>query len=423
MAVLDQRTVQTPAARTFSAEELARIRSEFPILRLEKGGRPLVYLDNAATSQKPQCVIDRMERYYTSENANIHRGVHFLSQRSTDAYEEARNSIARFLNASLTCEVIFTRGATEGINLVAQTFGRQHVGPGDEILVSAMEHHSNIVPWQLLCEEKGAKLKVVPMNDDGELLFEEFERLLSEKTKLVAMNHVSNALGTVNPVKAIIDAAHARGIPVLLDGAQSAPHVPIDVQALDCDFFVCSGHKMCGPTGIGILFGKAAWLDAMPPYQGGGDMILSVTFEKTIFNTLPHKFEAGTPHIAGVIGLAAAVEYLSGIGMERIGRYEKELLEYGTRVLSGIDGVRLVGTAKDKAGVLSFVMDSAHPHDIGQILDDNGIAIRAGHHCAQPVMERFGIPGTARASLAFYNTMEELDALGEAIHEVKRIFD
>lgn len=423
MAVLDKTVTKGVGACEFGAEEIARIRNDFPILRVMKNGRPLIYLDNAATSQKPQCVIDRLERYYASENANIHRGVHFLSQRSTDAYEEARNTIARFLNAKLTCEIIFTRGATEGINLVAHSFGRQRVGQGDEILISAMEHHSNIVPWQLLCEEKGAKLKVAPINDEGELIFEEFERLLSAKTKLVAMSHVSNALGTVNPVKAIIDAAHSRGIPVLLDGAQSAPHVSIDVQALDCDFFVCSGHKMCGPTGIGVLYGKAELLDNMPPYQGGGDMILSVTFEKTTFNTLPHKFEAGTPHIEGVIGLAAAVDYLKAIGMERIGRYEKELLEYGTRILSGIDGVRLVGTAKEKAGVLSFVMESAHPHDIGQILDDYGIAIRAGHHCAQPVMERFGIPGTARASLAFYNTKEELDALGEAIYEVKRIFD
>jgi cysteine desulfurase / selenocysteine lyase len=412
-----------PHGLPFTDDEVQRIRRDFPVLRVEKAGRPIVYLDNAATSQKPRCVIERVRDFYENENANIHRGVHFLSQRSTDAYEEARKAAARFLGAELACEIIFTRGTTEGINLVAQTFGRQHVGPGDEILLTTMEHHSNIVPWQMLCEETGARLRVAPINDEGELILDAFERLLTKKTKLAALNHASNALGTVNPVKTLVDMAHSHGVPVLLDGAQSVPHLPVDVEALGCDFFVCSGHKMFGPTGVGILYGRAAHLEAMPPYQGGGDMILSVTFEKTVYNTLPHKFEAGTPHIAGAIGLAEAIAYVERIGMDRVRAHEDELLRHGTGVLSGIDGVRLIGTARDKVGVLSFVVDSVHPHDVGQVLDDSNIAIRVGHHCAQPVMDRFGIPGTARASLAFYNTKAELDALGEAILELKGMFD
>ncbi|HOE67177.1 MAG TPA: cysteine desulfurase [Candidatus Hydrogenedentes bacterium] len=403
--------------------DVERIRKDFPALHLTVGGKSLVYLDNAATSQKPQAVIDAVTRYYAEQNANVHRGVHYLSELATDLYEKSRKKVQKFLNAPLTCEIIFTRGATEGVNLVAQTYGRAHVGAGDEVLISAMEHHSNIVPWQMLCEEKGATLRVIPMNDAGELLVEEFEKLLTPRTKMVGLSHVSNALGTVNPVKKMIAMAHANGTPVLVDGAQSAPHVPIDVQDIDCDFFVCSGHKMCGPTGIGVLFGKAPRLDAMPPYQGGGDMILSVTFEKTIFNSLPYKFEAGTPHIEGAIGLGVAVDYLAELGMERIAKWEDELLEYGTRLLSNIEGVRRIGTAPHKAAVLSFTMDCAHPHDIGQIFSDNGVAIRAGHHCAQPVMQRFGVPATARISLAFYNTKADLDAAAAAAEAVKKVFD
>lgn len=409
-------------ATALTDSEVARIRSEFPCLQLHRHGKRLVYLDNAATTQKPRVVIDALSRYYEGQNSNVHRGVHYLSGVATDLYESARKTIRQFLGARLVCEVIFTRGATEGINLVAQTFGRQRVGVGDEILVSAMEHHSNIVPWQMLCEEKGAHLRVIPMNDRGELLLDEYEALLTDRTRLVSVVHVSNALGTINPVRRIIETAHARGIPVLVDGAQSAPHMPIDVSEMGCDFFVCSGHKMMGPTGIGVLYGRAELLESMPPWHGGGDMILSVTFEKTIYNGLPQKFEAGTPHIEGVIGLAEAIKYLEGIGMGRIAAYEAELLAYGTRVLDAIEGVKLIGTAHEKAGVLSFVMDNAHPHDIGQLLDAEGIAIRAGHHCAQPVMQRFGIPATARASLAFYNTREELDLLGEAISKVKKVF-
>jgi len=424
MAMPDHREALDEAASApLSESDVERIRTDFPILHATRQGKPLVYLDNAATTQKPRQVIGAVNTFYATQNANVHRGVHSLSEAATDAYEEARIKVERFINAQLTCEVVFTRGSTEGINLVAQTFGRQRVGPGDEILVSHMEHHSNIVPWQILCEEKGATLRVAPINRDGELIVDEFERLLSPRTKLAAIVHVSNALGTVNPVKDLIRTAHDHGVPVLVDGAQSGAHLPIDVQDLDCDFFVCSGHKMCGPTGIGVLYGRAEHLDAMPPYQGGGDMILSVSFEKTTYNSLPHKFEAGTPHIAGAIGLGAAIDYLEGIGMERIAAYEQQLLEYGTTLLQGIDGLRIIGTAKDKAGVLSFHLDSAHPHDIAQLLDDEGIAIRAGHHCAQPVMQFFGLPATARASLAFYNTRQELDALGHAIEKVKEVFD
>lgn len=406
-----------------TAVEVARIRDDFPVLHVRRHGKDLVYLDNAATSQKPRIVIDTERHYYEAQNANVHRGMHYLSEIATNAYEESRKKIQRFLGVPLSCEVIFTRGATEGINLVAQTYGRENVGEDDEIIISAMEHHSNIVPWQMLCERTGAKLRVAPINDRGELIMEEFEKLFSPRTKLVSIVHVSNALGTINPVKEIVDIAHAHGTPVLLDGAQAAPHLPVDVRELGCDFYVCSGHKMFGPTGIGILYGRAELLNRMPPFMGGGDMILSVTFEKTTYNGLPYKFEAGTPNIAGVIGLGAAVDYVEAIGMDRIAAYEHELTQYGTQLLESIDGVRIIGTARAKAGAISFVMDSAHAHDIGQILSEQGVAIRAGHHCAQPVMQRFGVPATARASLAFYNTKEDLDALAAAVRKVKEVFD
>jgi len=398
------------------------LRADFPILRRQVHGKPLVYLDNAATAQKPQTVIDTLSRYYEQENANIHRGVHYLSERATEEYEAARKTIQHFLNAADASEIIFVRGATEGINLVAQTYGRANVGRGDEVLISAMEHHSNIVPWQILCEEKGAKLRVIPINDSGELIWEEFEKLLGSRTKIVAVTHVSNALGTINPVRRIVQQAHRANVPVLVDGAQSVPHLEVDVQALDCDFFVFSGHKLYGPTGIGILYGKSALLDAMPPYQGGGDMISSVTFEKTIYNKLPYKFEAGTPHIAGGIGLGCAIGYLNGVGFESVERHEHGLLEYATQAVTEIPGLRVVGTAAEKAGVLSFVMEGIHPHDIGTILDQQGIAIRTGHHCAQPVMQRFGIPATARASFALYNTREEVDALVSGLRKVREVF-
>ena len=398
------------------------IRAEFPILRRQVHGKPLVYLDNAATAQKPQAVIDSLSRYYEQENANIHRGVHYLSERATEEYEAARRTIQYFLNAADASEIIFVRGATEGINLVAQTYGRANVGRDDEVLISAMEHHSNIVPWQILCAEKGAKLRVIPINDNGELIWEEFEKLLGSRTKIVAVTHVSNALGTVNPVRRIVEQAHRVNVPVLIDGAQSVPHIEVDVQALGCDFFVFSGHKIYGPTGIGVLYGKSALLDAMPPYQGGGDMISSVTFEKTTYNKLPYKFEAGTPHIAGGIGLGCAIGYLNGVGIERVERHEHELLAYATRAVGEIPGLRVIGTAAEKAGVLSFVMEGIHPHDIGTILDQQGIAIRTGHHCAQPVMQRFGIPATARASFALYNTREEVDALVSGLQKVREVF-
>jgi cysteine desulfurase/selenocysteine lyase len=401
---------------------IEKIRCDFPILTRQVHDQPLVYLDNAATTQKPQAVIDAISHYYAFNNANIHRGVHLLSQTATDAYEGARETIQHFLNAESSSEIIFVRGATEGINLVAQTCGRQHLGAGDEVVITAMEHHSNIVPWQILCEEKDARLRIAPINDEGELLLGEFEALLNPKTKFVAIPHVSNALGTINPVAQIVEMAHARNIPVLVDGAQAVPHTAVDVKALDCDFYVFSGHKIYGPTGVGVLYGKRALLEAMPPYQGGGDMIRSVTFEQTLYNQLPYKFEAGTPNIAGVIGLAAAIEYVQAIGLDGISAYEHELLVYGTRKLSSIPGLKLIGTAKEKASVLSFVMDDIHPHDIGTILDRQGIAIRTGHHCAQPVMQRLGIPATARASLAMYNTTGELDALVAGIHKLKEVF-
>ena len=399
-----------------------KIRKDFPVLGLKVHGKPLVYLDNAATTQKPQAVIDAVSRYYSAENANIHRGIYYLSEQATDAYEVARSKVRNFINATFPQEIVFVRGATEGINLVAQSFGRAFVREGDEILISAMEHHSNIVPWQLLSGQVGAKLRVIPISDRGELEFAEFEKLITPKTKLVSIAHVSNALGTVNPVKKIVKTAHAQNIPVLVDGAQAAPHLKVDVQDLGCDFYALSGHKMYGPTGIGVLYGRRDWLERMPPYQGGGDMISSVTFEKTTYNKIPYKFEAGTPHIAGVIGLGAAIDYLTHIGMEKISAYENELLQYGTKVLEGIPGLRLIGTAHEKASVLSFVLNEIHAHDIGTILDRSGVAIRAGHHCAMPVMDRFGVPATARASLALYNTREEIDVLGRSLRQVLEVF-
>ena len=404
------------------AFDVERVRADFPLLRQQVNGKPLVYLDNGATSQKPQCVIDELVRYYTTENANVHRGVHTLSQLATDDYEGARSKVRRFLNAADDREIIYTRGTTEGINLVAQTFGRQNVGPGDEIVVSNMEHHSNIVPWQMLCEEKGAVLRVVPIDDSGELLMDEYEAMVGPRTKLVSITHVSNALGTVVPVERIVGIAHAQGVPVLLDGAQAVPHMPVDVRRLDCEFYVFSGHKLFGPTGIGILYGKGEILEALPPFQGGGEMIKSVTFEKTIYNDLPYKFEAGTPNIAGAIGLGAAVDYVQALGFEGIEAHEAELLEYGTRALSAIDGLRIVGTAHHKAGILSFTLENIHPHDIGTILDEQGIAVRTGHHCAQPVMQRFQIPATARASMAFYNTKHDIDALVHGLDRVIEVF-
>ena len=404
------------------ALDVARIRQDFPVLRQMVNGYPLVYLDNAATSQKPQCVIDALVHYYTTQNSNVHRGVHTLSQHATDDYEAARSKVRRFINAAEDHELIYVRGATEAINLVAQTYGRQNIGAGDEIIISGMEHHSNIVPWQILAQENGAVLKVVPFNDDGELLLDEYEKLLSPRTKLVSMVHQSNALGTINPMQTVIELAHSRGVPVLVDGAQSIPHIPIDVQKLGCDFFAFSGHKLYGPTGIGVLYGREELLEQMPPYQAGGEMIRSVTFEKTLYNVLPHKFEAGTPNIAGSIGLGAAIDYIDSLGMEQIAAYEKELLDYGTDCLSRIGGLKLIGTAREKGGILSFTLGDIHPHDIGTILDSRGIAIRTGHHCAQPVMQRYAIPATARASLAFYNTKAEIDTLVEGIDRVLEVF-
>lgn len=402
--------------------DAGKVREDFPILKQLINGNPLVYLDNAATTQKPQPVIDALVSYYSTLNSNVHRGVHTLSQRATDDYEEARSKIRQFINAEDDHEIIFVRGTTEGINLVAQSFGRENIQQGDEIIISAMEHHSNIVPWQMLCQERGATLRVIPIDDTGELLLDEYGALLNSRTKLVSVVHVSNALGTINPAKQIVQMAHDRGVPVLLDGAQAVPHCPVDVRDLDCDFYVFSGHKLYGPTGIGVLYGKAELLEAMPPYQGGGEMIRSVTFEKTLYNVLPHKFEAGTPNIAGSIGLGAAIDYITELGMDRIWAHEHQLLEYGTKLLSGLSNVRIIGTAQEKSGILSFVMDGIHPHDIGTILDSEGVAIRTGHHCAQPLMDRFGISATARASLALYNTKEELDVMVKAIDRVNEVF-
>src|SRR5881409_3212363 len=402
--------------------DVEKIRRDFPILSREIRGKKLVYLDNAATAQKPRAVIEAISRYYEQGNANVHRGVHFLSEHATGEHERARRRVQRFINAPHASEIIFVRGATEAINLVAQTYGRVHVSAGDEVLITAMEHHSNIVPWQILCEEKGARLRIAPIDDSGALRLDKFERLLTERTRIVSVPHVSNALGTINPVRRIVVMAHQRDVPVLVDGAQAAPHLPIDVRELGCDFYALSGHKMFGPTGIGVLYGRADLLEAMPPYQGGGDMIASVTFEKTTYNRLPHKFEAGTPHIAGVIGLGASIDYLEGIDAAGRMAHEDELLRYATDTIAALPRVRLVGTAAEKTSVLSFVIDGVHPHDIGTILDREGIAIRAGHHCAQPLMDRFGVPATARASLALYNTREEVDALAAGIGKVLEIF-
>lgn len=412
-------SIDRPVKTSFDVQ---RIREDFPVLRQTVNGKPLVYLDNAASSQVPQVVIDRGSIYLEDEHSNIHRGVHYLSQKATTAYEGAREKVKRFINASEARECIFVRGATEGINLVMHGYGRKFIGAGDEIIISAMEHHANIVPWQMLCEEKGARLRVIPMNDAGELLLDEYDALLNERTKLVAVTHVSNALGTVNPIKQMIDQAHKYGVPVLIDGAQSAPHMLVDVQNLDCDFYAFSGHKMFAPTGSGVVYGKAALLETMNPFQGGGDMIKSVTFEKTIYGDLPNKFEAGTPAIASQIGLGAAIDYLNTIDRKQAAAHEDELLRYATEKLSAIEGVRIIGTAREKLSVLSFVIDDIHPHDIGTILDQEGIAVRAGHHCAQPVMQRFNVPATARASFAFYNTREEVDVLARTIERVVEIF-
>jgi cysteine desulfurase/selenocysteine lyase len=397
-------------------------RTDFPILKTKVHGKPLVYLDNAATTQKPLAVIEAESEYYCNYNANVHRGIHTLSQSATDAYEGARAKVQYLINAASPKEIIFVRGTTEAINLVAQSYGRSRFQAGDEIILSRMEHHSNIVPWQILCQQTGAKLRIIPINDTGELQMDAFAALLNERTRLVTVTHVSNSLGTINPVKRIIEHAHARNVPVLLDGAQAIAHLPVDVQALDCDFYAFSGHKLYGPTGIGVLYGKSALLEAMPPYQGGGDMISSVSFAGTAYNTLPYKFEAGTPNIAGVIGLGAAVDYVTGIGFEALAAHEHALLAYATPLLADIPGLRIIGSAHEKTGVLSFVLEGMHPHDIGTILDGEGVAIRTGHHCTMPLMERFGIPGTARASFALYNTRQEVDALVAAIHKAKEVF-
>jgi cysteine desulfurase/selenocysteine lyase len=402
--------------------DVETLREDFPVLKQTVHGKPLVYLDSAATAQKPTVVVDAIRHFHEVDCANIHRGVHELSQRSTAAYEETRAKLRQFLHAKVNEELIFVRGTTEGINLVASSWGRKNIKPGDEIIISAMEHHSNIVPWQMLCEEKEAKLLVIPMNQRGELLLEEYEKLLNPRTRMVAFAHISNALGTINPVRQMIDMAHKAGALTLIDGAQAAPHLKIDVQALDADFYTMSGHKVFGPTGIGVLYGKLKLLEAMPPYQGGGDMIKVVTFAKTTYNDLPYKFEAGTPNIAGGIGLGAALDYVNRIGIDNIAAYEHQLLEYGTERLSAIPGLRLIGTAREKASVLSFVMDGIHPHDIGTVLDRQGIAVRTGHHCAQPVMDFFNVPATTRASLAFYNTFGEIDTLVAGLYKVKEIF-
>jgi cysteine desulfurase/selenocysteine lyase len=405
-----------------TALDIDKIRADFPILAEKIRNKPLVYLDNAASCQKPQAVIDSIVHLYSHDYANVHRGVHTLSVRSTDKFEGARTKVKEFINAASEKEIIFVRGATEAINLVAQSYGKANIKAGDEILITAMEHHSNIVPWQILCEQTGAVLKVAPINLQGELIYDEFEKLISDKTRLVSVVHMSNALGTINPVKKIIAAAHAKGIPVLLDGAQAIPHMAVDVQDLDCDFYVFSGHKLYGPSGIGVLYGKQALLEAMPPYQGGGDMIRKVTFEETEYNVLPYKFEAGTPNIADVVGLGAAIDYLNAIGMDNIAAYEAELLDYATAKAKQIKGLRIIGEAEHKGAILAFVLDKIHPHDIGTMLDSLGIAIRAGHHCAMPVMDFFAVPATARASFAIYNTKEEIDVLMKGIESLIEVF-
>jgi cysteine desulfurase/selenocysteine lyase len=405
-----------------SGFDIQAIRKDFPILEQEIYGFPLAYLDNAASSQKPVQVIDAVANYYRQDNANVHRGVHRLSQRATDAYEGARSKVRGFLNAQSDKEIVFVRGATEAINLVAHSFVRPMLNSGDEILISHMEHHANIVPWQMLCDDVGAKLVVIPMTQRGELDLSTFDDLLTAKTKIMAVGQVSNALGTINPVKMMTEKAHAKGIPVLIDGAQAVPHMPADVQDLDCDFYVFSGHKMFAPTGIGALYGKQALLEEMVPWQGGGDMILSVSFEKTQYNELPYKFEAGTPNISGAIGLGAAIDYMQSIGIRELAAYEHSLLDYATQKVGELEGIQIIGTAEKKASVLSFMIDGVHPHDVGTIFDQQGVAIRTGHHCAQPVMQFFGIPATARASFAFYNTMDEVDALVDAIQKVQELF-
>ena len=416
---MSQKTDGIVASEKF---DVARVRQDFPILSRKIHGKPLVYLDNGATSQKPQCVLDAIDHYYRAENSNIHRGVHHLSEQATAAYEAARGKLRGFINAGSDRQIIFVRGTTEAINLVAQSYGRSFLKAGDEIIVSAMEHHSNIVPWQMLCEQVGAKLRVIPINHDGEIVMEEYQRLLNDRTKFVSVTHVSNALGTVVPVKEIIALAHGRGVPVMLDGAQAVPHLKIDVQELDCDFYAFSGHKMFGPTGVGVLYGRTELLEKMPPYQGGGDMISLVTFEKTHYNVLPYKFEAGTPNIADGIALGAAVDYLRALDWPAVVAHEDALLRYATEALGQIPALRIIGTAKEKAGVLSFIFDHVHAHDVGTILDQEGVAVRAGHHCAMPVMQRFGVPATARASFALYNTTEEIDVLVRAIERVLKVF-
>ncbi|HET7062605.1 MAG TPA: cysteine desulfurase [Nitrosospira sp.] len=402
--------------------DVERIRADFPILKLEVEGKPLVYFDNAASSQMPQQVIDRLVHYQTAQHANINRGVHYLSETATAEYEGSRRKLQHFLNAREEREIVFTSGTTDSINLVMQGYGRKFIGPGDEIVLTALEHHSNIVPWQMLAEEKGAKLRVVPINDAGELLIDEYEKLFNECTRFVSVLHVSNALGTVNPVKQMIAFAHSKGVPVFVDGAQAAPHMSVDVQDLDCDFYAFSGHKMCGPTGIGVLYGKADLLERMQPFRGGGDMILSVTFEKTIYNSIPHKFEAGTPPIAAAIGLGVAVDYLSAISLDAIARHELKLLDYATEKISELEGVRIIGTAAAKTAVLSFEVKGVHPHDVGTLLNQEGVAVRTGHHCTQPLMLRLKVPATTRASFAFYNTMAEVDAFIDALRAVQKIF-
>jgi cysteine desulfurase/selenocysteine lyase len=414
--------MNSSAEKTLPVFNVEELRQDFPILSRAVRSKPLVYFDNAATSQKPTQVIETVERYYREYNANIHRGVHTLSEEGTSAFESARKKCQSFVNAKSEKEIIFVKGATEAINLVANSFGRSNIQAGDEIIISWLEHHSNIVPWQILCEQSGAILKVIPINEAGELIMDEYKNLLGPKTKLVAIGHISNALGTINPIKEIIDLAHAHDAVVLIDGAQAAPHAGIDVQSLGCDFYAFSSHKLFGPTGVGVLYGKHELLEAMPPYQAGGDMIKMVTFEKTMYNDLPHKFEAGTPNIAGVIGLGAAIDYVNSIGLDAISAYEHELLEYATEAALTVEGLRLIGTARNKASILSFVMDKVHPHDLGTILDNEGIAIRTGHHCAMPVMDRFEVPATARASFAFYNTKHEIDVFIEAVAKARNVF-
>jgi cysteine desulfurase/selenocysteine lyase len=415
-------TSPSSTALSSTAFDVERIRSDFPILKLKLDGKPLVYLDSAASSQMPTQVIDRLVRYQTTQHANIHRAVHYLSETATLEYEETRRKLQRFINAPEEREVIFTSGTTDAINLVMHGYGRRFIKAGDEIILTTLEHHSNIVPWQMLAEETGAKIRVVPINDAGELLIDEYEKLFNDRTRFVGVIQVSNALGTINPVKQMIAFAHAHGVPVLVDGAQAVPHLPVDVQDMDCDFYVFSGHKLCGPTGIGVLYGKAALLEEMQPFKGGGDMILSVTFEETTYNTIPHKFEAGTPPIAAAIGLGAAVDYLLAIGMDAIAAHEHDLLIYATEQMTDMPGVRIIGTAQNKASVISFAVDGVHPHDIGTLLNEEGIAVRTGHHCAQPVMQRFRVPATSRASFAFYNTRAEVDALIAGIRTVQKVF-